>query len=293
MLSEEQLAERQSGLGGSDAAPALGLSPYKSALELFIEKREPRRAPSEAMLAAFRWGTLLEPVIRQEYASMTGRVVRVPAGTLRHPKHQFVLAHLDGVTDDARVFEAKTARSADGWGKSGTDEVPHHYLVQVQHYLAITGFAVADIAVLIGGNDFRIYEVPADEELQAMVIDAEHEFWQHVQKGEPPAPDFNRNDVHDLMRRLYPGTDGRTLIADDDAVHHRKVYENAVATAKQYQQLADASKAHLLYVMGGAARLQFPGDNVELRRKEVTRKEYTVAASRFIDARFTKIKEIA
>src|SRR5580765_6718408 len=284
-LTEEQHAERRNGIGGSDAAPALGLSPYKSALELFIEKREPRElSPLEQ--ASFHWGRVLEPVIRQEYASRTGRVVRLPTGTLRHQKHQFMVAHVDGVTDDGRVFEAKTARSADGWGRAGTDEVPHHYLVQVQHYLAVVGFAVADVAVLIGGNDFRMYEVPADAELQQMIIDGEAEFWSQVQRGEPPEPDYSRADTHGLMRRLYPGTDGRTIVADEDAVHHRKVYENASRMAKEYSTLADASKAHLLFVMGTATRMTFAEDAIQLQRKQINRKEHTVPASSYIDARF-------
>lgn len=290
-LTEEQHAERRTGLGGSDAPVALSLSPYKSALELFMEKREPPQAPSVAQVGALHWGHLLEPVIRQEYATRTGRVVRLPTGTLRHFKHHFMLAHVDGVTDDRRVFEAKTARSPDGWGRSGSDEVPHHYLVQVQHYLAVTGFDVADIAVLIGGNDFRLYEVPADVELQQMIIEGEQDFWKLVQEGTPPEPDFDRADTHELMRRLYPGTDGRTLVATEDDVHHRRVYQNAHDTVKQYQQLADAAKAHLLYVMGTAARMAFPGDGVQLQRKSVSRKEHLVPASTYTDARFSKLKE--
>ena len=292
MLTEQQVAERHSGLGGSDAAPALGLSPYRSALELFLEKRE-QRAPSSAQLAAFRWGHLLEPVIRQEYANVTGRVVRLPQGTLRHPKHSFLVAHLDGVTDDQRVFEAKTARSADGWGKPGTEEVPHHYLIQVQHYLAVTGFDVADIAVLIGGSDFRIFEVPADPELQTMIIEGELDFWRMVQTGQPPEPDFDRTDVHELMRRLYPGTDGRTVTATEDDYHHRRVYQNALEMAKGYTLLADQTKAHLLHMMGNAARMVFKEDGMQFQRKEVKRREYVVPASSYIDARLAKIKEEA
>lgn len=290
MLTEQQAAERLTGLGGSDAAPALGLSPYRSALELFLEKRE-QRAPSGPQLAAFRWGHLLEPVIRQEYANITGRVVRMPSGTLRHPEFAFMLAHLDGVTDDQRVFEAKTARSADGWGRPGTDEVPHHYLIQVQHYLAVVGYAVADVAVLINGNDFRIYEVPADEELQAMIIEGEGEFWTRVQCGEPPAPEWDRTDLLDLMRRLYPGTDGRTVTASADEVAYRTLYLDAVERGKEYEAQANEAKAHLLHAMGSAARLIFPDEGVQLQRKAIARKEHLVPATTYIDARFSKLKE--
>lgn len=291
-LTAEQLAERYTGIGGSDAAPALGLSPYKSALELFIDKRE-RRAPSSVELSEFRWGNLLEPVIRQEYATATGRIVRLPEGTLRHPQHNFVIAHVDGVTDDRRVFEAKTARSADGWGKTGTDEVPHHYLIQVQHYLAVTGFAIADIAVLIGGNDFRLYEVPADRELQEMIIDGEADFWKSLQTGTPPEPDFTRTDAADIMRRLFPGTDGSSIVADQEAAHHRLVMQHAQSMVSDYSKLAEGARAHLLHVMGNASTLVFPDAGVQLRRKLIERKGYTVEASKHIDARFIKIKEIA
>lgn len=290
-LTAEQIAERHSGIGGSDAAPCLGLSPFKSALELFLDKRE-RREPSPIELSEFRWGNLLEPVIRQEYSEKTGRIVRMPSGTLHHPKHSFMIAHVDGVTDDSRVFEAKTARSADGWGQEGTDDVPHHYLLQVQHYLAVTGFAVADVAVLIGGNDFRMYEVPADSDLQGMIIDGEAEFWQRLKDGVPPAPDFDRSDAADIMRRLYPGTDGRSILADDDARHHRIVMQNAQEMVSNYTKLAESARAHLLHQMGDASVLVFPDAGVQLRRKLIQRKGYAVAPSSHIDARFTKIKEV-
>src|SRR5262245_41428002 len=290
-LTEEQLIERHTGLGGSDAAPALALSPYKTPLALFLEKRE---KPSLSAIEStwLHWGKLLEPVIRQEYSTMTGRVVRLPTGTLRHPKHKFMLAHVDGVTADNRVFEAKTARTADGWGASGSDEVPHHYLIQVQHYLAVTGFEVADIAVLIGGNDFRVFEVPADHDLQGMMIDGEQEFWQLVEADKPPPPDWDNDSVR-VIQRLYPGTDGTTMVADKEDATYQQAYALAIKRMKNYEDLAESTKAHLLYKMGNAARLMFPDAEVQLVRKEIARKEYTVAASKYIDTRFTKLKETA
>lgn len=182
----EWLEQRRTGIGGSDAAAVLGLSKWSTPLSVWLDKtgQAPDRGESEPM----RWGTLLEPVIRQEYAERTGRTVIAP-GFLRHPQHEFMVANVDGLSpDDDRLIEIKTARSADQWGEPGSDQVPEEYLIQVHHYMAVLEVKVADIAVLIGGSDFRIYTVEADAELQAMMIDAEREFWQSVRDRIPPAP---------------------------------------------------------------------------------------------------------
>ena len=190
------LADRQKGVGGSDAAAAVGLSPWKTQYQLWLEKTQPVRddEPTDPML----WGTLLEPVIRQRYCDVTGWSVINPNQMLVHPQHPFALANLDGVVEGCperpRLLEAKTARTADGWGDPGTSEVPEHYLLQVQHYMGVTGYEVTDIPVLIGGSDFRIYTVEADEELQRDLFDQEAEFWKYVIERRPPAP-TNAEDI--------------------------------------------------------------------------------------------------
>lgn len=181
----EWLEQRRQGIGGSDCAVVMGLSKWKSSYQLYLEKRgevSDDQPDNEAML----WGRELEPVIRQQYANRTGRLVRADIGIIKSPEYPFMLANVDGLTEDQRVLEIKTARTASGWGEEGTDQVPEAYLLQVQHYMAVTGLPVADVAVLIGGSDFRIYEVPANPELHELIIEAEAEFWRRVVDGNPP-----------------------------------------------------------------------------------------------------------
>jgi putative phage-type endonuclease len=178
-------AARLTGLGGSDAAPALGLSPYKSALELYYEKLG--EAPAVEESEAMRFGTLLEPVVRGEYMRRTGKNVVFGQPMLRSERYRWMLANLDGRTDD-RVVEFKTARDDKLWGEPGSDDVPAAYLLQVTHYMIVTEAQLADIAVLIGGSDFRIYTVPLKAELAELVIDGEREFWSAVESRDPPAP---------------------------------------------------------------------------------------------------------
>jgi len=183
----EWLQERRRGIGGSDVAPILGLSPWKTPLDVYLDKIG-QGAVSDTDSPAMYWGRTLEPIIRQHYADVTGRSVQQPADMLVHSDHPFMLANVDGLTEDGRVFEAKTARTAQGWGEPGSNEVPDAYALQVQHYMAVTGLPMADIAVLIGGSDFRLYHVEADPVLQAELIEEEASFWQRVVEQNPPEP---------------------------------------------------------------------------------------------------------
>jgi putative phage-type endonuclease len=206
---EEWLAARRQGIGASDAAAAVGLSKWCTPLELYLIKRgELETTENEPM----RWGTALEPVIRQEYANRTGRTVILP-GLLRHPRIEFALATPDGIADGDRLLEVKTARTAQDWGEPGTNEIPTEYMLQVQHALAVVGLVVCDVAVLVGGQDFRLYEVEADHELQEMLFDQEAEFWRRVREGDPPEPS-NRDDV----RRRWRYSSGLSVKASQEVL---------------------------------------------------------------------------
>lgn len=181
-------AIRLTGLGGSDAAPALGLSPWKTPLQLYLEKIGEGEPVEET--DAMRFGTLLEPVVRDEYIRRTGRNVVYGQPLVRDFERPYMIANLDGYTvdDGPRVVEFKTARTDHGWGEPGSDDVPAAYLLQVTHYMIVACADIADIAVLVGGSDFRIYTVPRKPELCALVIEGERRFWEAVQRRDPPAP---------------------------------------------------------------------------------------------------------
>ena len=163
---------RPRGIGSSKAAPAIGLSRWQNPFECWLELTG-QTAPFEGNERT-KWGLILEPVVRQEYAERTGRIVRLdPAATFWHPKHAFAYGHPDGITDDKRLYEGKTSRHSDEWGEPGSDQIPQEYMVQVQHMMACAGLEVCDVAVLIAGSDFRIYEIPADPQLQESIFTAE------------------------------------------------------------------------------------------------------------------------
>lgn len=183
---EDWLEYRETGIGGSDASVVCGINRYKSPIELWMEKVN-NFPPQEVGESAY-WGTQLESLVREEFTKRTGIEVNLVKQLLQSDEHPFMLANLDGVCDDPIygdcIFEAKTASAfkANEW----EDAIPDEYMLQVQHYMAVTGCKAAYIAVLIGGNTFRWRLIERDEELISMLIQLEETFWGYVQNSTPP-----------------------------------------------------------------------------------------------------------
>jgi len=286
-LTAQQLELRRFSIGGSDAAAALGLSPWKTPYELFLEKsgRELPRFETEPQY----WGSVIERVILERYMRDHPDRLVVTSQHMAHKDYDWMTCTPDATTID-RLIEIKTARSYSDWGKSGTQEIPEDYMLQVQHNLAVTGMPVADVLALIGGSDYRTYEIPADAELQALIIEGERQFWKRVQDDDPPDPQWENPSTRNLIKIAYPGTTGEVLSADEGMEKWYATYLEASEKEKTYKEAATAAMNHMLYSMGEAAILKFSGGK-DLRRKLTKRKGYTVADTEYMDARFVNRKE--
>ena len=169
-----EATKRPLGIGGSDIGAVLGLSPYRSAVDVWADLvgRVPRETQDAVHL---RFGRHAESFVAAEYERATGRTLVECPQTLFHHEHGFMFAHVDrlvlehagdtaiegGRVTAPGVLECKTANafSAHGWGEAGSDRVPAAYLAQCAWYTAVTGCAWADLAVLIGNSDFRVYRL--------------------------------------------------------------------------------------------------------------------------------------
>ena len=189
MTHQEWLRERTKGIGGSDASVVLGLNKYKTPFELWLEKTGQVNVEESGGEAAY-FGTLLEDLVAKEFEKRTGKNVRRNNFILHHPEHDFIIANIDRkVVGEKALLECKTANAflAKDWE---SEDVPAPYLVQVQHYLGVTGYDKAYIAVLIGGQKFIWKEIERDDELIQMIFEAEIDFWNnHVLANVPPALD--------------------------------------------------------------------------------------------------------
>lgn len=274
---DEWLSIRNTGIGGSDAAAALGLNPYKSPLALYLEKRGEVEPDDLSDNDAVRWGAILEDVIADEYARRTGRKVRRVNRVLQHPQHKWMLASLDrDVVGEDRILEVKTAgvQMASTWGEVGTDAVPAQYLIQAMHYLAVTGASVCDIAVLIGGRDFRIYEIARDDELIASIIQIEGGFWSAVQMGLAPEP----RSLSDMAALFPRALESAAVEADEMTLSRCRELAAIKAEIKALEDAAEVHEIEIKRAIGDAARLLADGAEVATWK--------SVSSSRFDGKRF-------
>ncbi|WP_157272098.1 YqaJ viral recombinase family protein [Azohydromonas aeria] len=162
MLTEAQKALRRTGVGASECAAALGLSPYQTRFELYQVKRGEASESSDNL--AMRFGLAVEPFILSEFQrAHPDDLLVVAPDTMRRGR---LFAHLDAWLPGVLNVQAKTARTRQGWGESGSPDIPQHYLLQVQHEMLLAGVDVSFVPVLFGGADYDEFVVEADRELQ-------------------------------------------------------------------------------------------------------------------------------
>jgi putative phage-type endonuclease len=195
--------KRSKGIGGSDVAALCGLSKYKTAYQLYLEKRG-EIAGDDQDSEILRFGRRLEKPIADEFAFRTGRKIWRQRRTLRVPKYKFLLANIDRwqERDGIRgVYEGKNANWLQRklWLEGG---VPEAYYLQLQHYLLVTGCTFGTFGVLFGGNEFHAFDVERDEATIAMLLPLEIDFWERVRTGNPPDFAFGEAGAK-LIKRMH------------------------------------------------------------------------------------------
>jgi len=212
MDKEQWLRERKTYLGGSEIGCIVGANPYRTALDVYLDKTS--EGIVENISEAAYWGNTLEAVIAEEYSKRTAFDLEVPTGLIRHKEHHFIGANIDRWANGrAHILECKTASftKAHEWGEEGTNQIPTTYLFQVAYYAAITGVERVDIAVLIGGQEFRIYQYLKDKEMEDKLIRAAVLFWnKYILTKIPPAPKTDAD-----TSKLFPKGNGLEVRADD------------------------------------------------------------------------------
>lgn len=245
----EWLEYRTKGIGGSDVSIIAGIHPFQSAHQLWLEKTgqaKPEQADSEAA----HFGTLLEPVVRREFMERTGLKVRQKHMLLQSEEYPFMLADLDGIIREGGenvIFEAKTASAykQEVWEEG----VPAPYLLQVQHYMAVTGAKKTYIAALVGGNHFFYHVVERDNAMIGKIIAMEQYFWEtYVIGGMEPVPDGSEATTEYFNRR-FENCDGSAVELPEEALwvcdEYEKLSQQLKVLEKEKNAAANRLKSYL------------------------------------------------
>ena len=222
------LERRKSGIGGSDVAAVLGVSKWKTPYQLWLDKTSDKVEEKESDILHF--GTVLEQVIADEYARRNNVKVLRRNQMFRHAEHPELIANIDRYIVGGKILECKTcsAYAADKFGEGG-DEVPDEYLLQVQHYMHVTGYHSSDLAVLIGGNEYRQFSLTYDADLANYAAGRCVEFWRAYVLPHVPPPATANDD----LASYYDAKAGATITATAEIAGLLEEYKRIKAVEKE------------------------------------------------------------
>lgn len=285
---EEWLAERDNGIGGSDAPIVLGLSPWKSRLTLWGEKTKTIPAPvldSDAV----EMGKELEPVALKRYAKKSGRPAIGWPSTLivQHvdDAYPWALCTPDGLTHDpARGVGLVQIKTTGEYNRDDWEEGPPlHVEAQVQHEMAVTGAAWASVVVLIGGRSIKWFDVVPNPGFVAVMLEREAEFWRHVVERVQPRVDehdaaIGRKSLGKALAKLYGDDNGEAVLLGEEAIAWDERLRAIKAEQKALEAERETLEALIVDRIGSASVGMLPNGRA-YSWKSWSRNGYTVGPS--------------
>lgn len=262
------LASRTSALGASEVAALFNgpdgqtISPFTTPFVLWLEKTG-QQEPTELSAEWVEMGNVLEPVIADLYSKRTGRKVWQggPFCVAEHPEHPFIRA-----TPDRFVVEAPD-RSGEGLvqiknanafkAKDWDDGVPDYIEIQVQAEMAVTGRAWNSVAVLLGGCEFRSFDVERNDDFIAEMIEQAKWFWSLVESRTPPPLDSSPRTL-DAIKRLHPADNGEVIRLSDEAIQWWEILAASKEAAKKAEEAKTLAETKLRDAIGAATFAELP-----------------------------------
>lgn len=284
--SPEWHAARAHGLGGSEIAAVLGLSPFESRYSLWHRKAGQIGPVTES--PEMEWGTRLEDAVADKFRDTHRELHVLKQGTFRHTDRPWQIANPDrllwhvelGVSDDpVGLLEVKTSPFGDKWGEAGTNEIPVHVRAQVMWYLDTFALPFGEVAVLISGLDYREYLVEYDPAEAQLLRDAAVEFLATLDAGTPPPID-QHSATYEAVREMHPDIDPVSHELTDQVARDFLIARAELAAAKQVEQGARSAVAD---EMGNAHTAWWMGQKIATRQARGEGLPYLVTAKNLPD----------
>lgn len=272
-MNTQFLNNRKSGIGGSDIGAILGVSKFKTAVDVYLSKTTEQQEESNA--EHLYWGHALEAPIIDRFQQETGLKIQPQPEIKRHPEHDFMLANADALIIDSQgnpegILEIKTssAYNTKEWGAEDSDNIPLAYIAQVQWYMAVFGLQYGYLAVLIGGNSYRHYRLERDQELIDLMIAKASAFWADLQQGIAPEP-ANSKDI----TKIFPQDTGEYVQADTETLATYNRLKTLKAQAVEIDSEITDCEEELKRKLANKSEMRF-NDNILFTWKSKTSKRF-------------------
>lgn len=290
--SPEWHAARAGRVGGSDIAAILGLSPWTSRFSLWHERKG--LVPQQAEKPEMTWGKRLEPVICDAFQEGHPEfgVLRIEGAVFAHDDRTWQVA-----SPDARLYrpysegvdpatygvvsglEVKTDRFDDGWGPTGSDEIPPYYRCQVQWCMDVFGLPEWHVAFLCSGSDYREYLIKADPADQQLMRDAARGFLDTLDRDERPSID-GHGATYEAVKALHPDIDTVDFVVPPELAEEYCTARHQLTAAEKTAKLATSRLAD---AMGNAGRAVLGTQTIATRQARNGGTPYLVAGRNLPD----------
>jgi len=215
MIVKNSHDDRKHYIGASDAAAVVGMSRWKTPLQIWAEKTGQVEPEDISGRLAVKLGNRLEEVVAELFTAETGKKVHRVSEPFVHKLYPFIVCHIDRKVDgESAILQCKTvsAWKAKEWDE---EEIPHEYIIQEIHELACTGYDRAYIAVLIGNQDFKWKVIERDNFVINDLINREVKFWTDF-VSKKVMPETITKDDSGVLFELFPHSKPGAIIQIGD-----------------------------------------------------------------------------
>lgn len=277
LTREQWLEYRRKGLGGSDAAAVLGISPFRTARDLYWDKLNVVSDDEAGNWVALEVGNLLEPLVAKIFEHKTGLKVYQRKCMFQHPQYPWMLADLDYLVElpdgSIAILEIKTTNyhAKDHWWYNGKEIVPVYYEAQGRHYMATMNIDRVYYCCLYGNNEDEaiIRHIDRDPAYEQELIFLEDSFWnKNVLAHNPPPYTEDGDLILESVRRQFGPADieapavvldkmlGQKILLYLQLKERKKLVD---AEAKEYEAKLKQMKGLIVAEMGRSCTAVYDG----------------------------------
>jgi len=262
---EQFLLDRKLGIGGSDIAPIMNLSPYSTSLDVYREKMSPE-VMYEELTEDLKRGARVEKYILQEYSEVSGLEIETNLTPFIHPEYPFMRGNIDArVIGENVIVEAKSTKCPIAKWEEG---IPEYYRTQVAYYAMLSNAERVDVPVLFSNWQYACFTYWRDLEYEARIRQTVIDFWNnHIVAGIPPAPS---NPAE--LQEVYPKLETAKTIKADSGIREKvNLWQEAAIKRRELEKQEEKLKIEIQRFMGDAGILDSGFCKVALRERTASR----------------------